>query len=223
MEKGSNFPFKDPLTSTGTLQLGNVIFQRLGRFAGGYQGIDDSGFQLLINYRSPKGDPDAVAQHLTLSHVLNNPLSTNEIKALKNGIVLIGSTSMVSGKDYLSTPYKTMSGVALQAQMVSQLLSAVLDGRPLLRVLPRWADVLWIVAWSAIGGAIAYNFRSPLRLGLAGGIAVVSLFSLCLTGLIVTHLWIPLIPPAIALLITGGSIMYMTAHFAKLKRRKDQS
>ncbi|UBF26897.1 CHASE2 domain-containing protein [Kovacikia minuta CCNUW1] len=215
LEKGKDFPIKDPLTAEGTLQLGGVIFPRLGRFAGGYQGIDDAGFQLLLNYRAPDRDPAKIATSITLAKILQDQLSPEEMKAFKNRIVLIGSTSFVTGKDYLATPYQTIPGVKIQAQMISQLLSAVLENRPLLQVLPRWVDVLWISLWSAVGGVIVYYFRSPLRLGIASGIAIAGLYLSCLGGLILGHLWIPLIPSAIALLLTGGSVLYWITRSSK--------
>ncbi|MGA7932215.1 MAG: CHASE2 domain-containing protein [Kovacikia sp.] len=221
LEKGSGFIYKDPLTSNGTFQLGDQIFPRLGRFAGGYQGIDNAGFQMLLNYRAPDRDPTKVAKTVTLTKVLSDQLTPDEVKAIKNSIVLIGSTSFVTGKDYLATPYNTIPGVALHAQMISQLLSAVLDGRPLLRVLPRWADVLWIIGWSVLGGVIVYYYRSPLRLGIAGGIAIVSLYLLCLTGLVLGQLWIPLIPSTLTLLITGGGILYLTNRLGGRKKTEN--
>jgi CHASE2 domain-containing sensor protein len=41
--------------------------------------------------------------------------------------------------------------------MVSQIISAVKDKRPLLSVLPIWGEILWIWSWSAIGSAITRN------------------------------------------------------------------
>jgi CHASE2 domain-containing sensor protein len=88
--------------------------------------------------------------------------------------VIIGVTAP-SASDYWFTPYTTgqqafqkqIPGVFLQAQMVSQILSAVLDKRPLIWVWDQWSESLWIWGWSIVGGILALRLRSLLHLELA--------------------------------------------------------
>jgi CHASE2 domain-containing sensor protein len=89
----------------------------------------------------------------------------------------------------------------LQAQMVSQIISAVLDHRPLLWVWPDWGENLWIFAWSAAGGLLVWRVRSPLVLSIGCAIALVSLGGCCWI-LLSYGGWIPLIPAAVVLVIT---------------------
>jgi CHASE2 domain-containing sensor protein len=70
------------------------------------------------------------APQVTLTQVLKGQLNPD---AVKDRIVLIGVTAP-SAKDYFFTPYSAahrfeqkMPGVVVQAQMVSQIISAVLD------------------------------------------------------------------------------------------------
>ncbi len=62
-----------------------------------------------------------------------------------------------------------MPGVWIHTQMVSQILSAVIDKRPLLWVLPQWQGIQWgdaIFVWlvAVTGGLLAGRGRSLLVL-----------------------------------------------------------
>ncbi|WP_442939825.1 CHASE2 domain-containing protein [Nostoc sp.] len=77
------------------------------------------------------------------------------------GRFYIGTTAETF-HDYWLTPYTTpqgklqaIPGVFLQAQMVSQLLSAALDGQPLLWTWPLWGEVIWVWGWSFLGGLLS--------------------------------------------------------------------
>jgi CHASE2 domain-containing sensor protein len=195
------------------LQLGKTIFKPLEAPSGGYQNqnIDTWGHQVLLNYRFYRS-PQHFARQVTLSEVLNGQLNP---EAVKDRIVLIGVTAP-SGKDYFFTPYSTVKrfdqqipGVVIQAQMVSQILSAVLDRRPLLWVWPVWGEALWIWGWSLVGGLLCWRFQLLLRLGLASG-GLFILYGLCF-GLFRQGGWVPLVPSALALVSTGGSVVAYTA------------
>lgn len=191
------------------LQIGNVVFKRLLKHMGGYQQLDDWGYQILLNYRSYNSPLD-VAEKVTLKDVLQGKVKP---EAVKNRIVLIGITAQSAG-DYFPTPYTTgqdqeMPGVVVHAQMVSQILSAVLDGRSLLWVWPFWGEALWLWGWSVLGGILVWHIRNPRSLGLAGVTALWVLYGLSF-GLITQGGWVPLVPSALALVITGGSMVAFT-------------
>jgi CHASE2 domain-containing sensor protein len=211
-------------TQTGELQLGDTIFQRLPSprseaasrpflnylqaRRGAYQKVDAWGYQTLLNYRYHRSFLE-IAPTVTLKEILSGQIDPN---AVKDRIVLIGVTAP-SANDMLATPYSTgretyqqMPGVLAQAQMVSQILSAVLDKRPLLSVWTFWEELLWIWGWSFVAGIIVWRCRSRLYLVLGGalfGILVISCLSLLVQGL-----WVPLIPPAFAIALTGASIKF---------------
>jgi CHASE2 domain-containing sensor protein len=196
----------------GYVQIGTTVFKRLTDQTGGYQKLDARGHQVLLNYRSSP----SVAEQVTLSDILNDRFDPNLVK---NRIVLIGVTA-ASVHDDFSTPYsagtwprQTMPGVLVQAQMVSQVLSAVLDGRPLLWVWSAWGEILWIWGWSLVGGAIAWclRWRLLLRLGLVA-VTLGTLYGICFV-LLLQGAWVPLVPSALALVVTGGSVVIgCTAH-----------
>jgi CHASE2 domain-containing sensor protein len=181
---------------------------------GGYQQVDAWGYQILLNYRSYHRSPLEIAPTVTLAEVLKGAVKPEQVK---DRIVLIGVTAQ-SAHDYMSTPYSSeqgfyqeMPGVIVQAQMVSQLVSAVIDGRPLLSVWPFWGELLWVWGWSAIGGVIAWRCRSGLYLILMGGgaLGVLYVISLVLFSL---GSWVPLVPSALVLVVTGGTVWSSSSH-----------
>jgi CHASE2 domain-containing sensor protein len=192
------------LTEKEEYRLRNVIFKPLSARRGAYRTGDTRGYQVLLNYRSVKS-PELVAQKVTVSDVLEDRV---DLSWVKDRVVLIGVSAESVKDDHLTTPYSSqvrppqrLSGVFVHAQMVSQILSAVLDGRPLLWVLPDWVEVLWIVGWSVVGGVVGMVVRSRWLIGLVGLCAVGALVGLCWMGLLYGG-WLPLIPPALVLFVT---------------------
>ncbi|MFN6566027.1 CHASE2 domain-containing protein [Dendronalium sp. ChiSLP03b] len=199
------------------LQLGNKIFPRLQNRTGGYQTVDAQGTQLLLNYRTSP-TVQAIARQVTLTQVLNGQVNPN---AVKDRIILIGVTSN-SSSDYWSTPYGAgpsdiVPGILIQAQMVSQILSAALDQRPFLWVWPQWGEICWIWSWSLTGGLLAWCFRRIAYLSIAVFIATSTLYGLCLL-LLTQGGWVPLVPPIFSLLVTGSYIIYTNKSFYKAQK-----
>ncbi|NEO95537.1 MAG: CHASE2 domain-containing protein, partial [Moorea sp. SIO3G5] len=112
------------------------------------------------------------------------------------------------------TPYsggqwsvETMSGIEIQAHMISHILSAVLDNRPLIWWWSEPGEALWIWCWAVVGGMVAGNFNLLRSVLLGTGTAVVVLYGSCWVLLIVTGGWVPLIPATIALVATSASVV----------------
>ncbi|MEO1070581.1 MAG: CHASE2 domain-containing protein, partial [Cyanobacteria bacterium J06638_6] len=192
--------------------LGEVVLPRLDRNFGGYQDIDAGGYQLMINYR-PLQSPEQIAERVTLGDVLAGRVSAESVR---DRIVLIGTTAN-SIQDTWSTTYpgpsaadRQAAGVFMQAHMVSHLLSAVLDNRPLIQTWPAGVDLLWIAAWAGVGGAIAYGVTTPSvqarRLRLLLGLLAAESMLLGLSWALLIHsgYWVPLVPAALALGSTAG-------------------
>ncbi|MDZ8185748.1 MAG: CHASE2 domain-containing protein [Nostoc sp. ChiSLP02] len=187
-------------TSDGAWQLGKLTFKPIEAHTGGYQGVDALGHQILLNYRS-FSDLEAIAPRITLQEALTGKL---QVDAVKDRIVIIGTTAE-SFRDYSLTPYASsqgqpqeIAGVFLQAQMVSQLVSAALDSRPLLSTWQIWGEVIWIWGWAIVGGLLAIYLRPLIYLSLAVGVVFLSLYGFCLILLILYSCWVPLVPAAIA-------------------------
>jgi CHASE2 domain-containing sensor protein len=199
-------------TSQGNLQLGNQVFQRLHKHNGGYHQPDTAGYQILLNYRFAQSSLSP-APTVTLKDVLAGRLKPEDVR---DRIVLIGVTAP-SSKDYLATPYgRRIPGVFIQAQMVSQLISAVKDGRAPIGVWTWQAEILWIWVWAAMGGVLVWRCRSmPWLIGLEIT-ALGTLGVLCFYGLTQSQ-WVPLVPTAFGFLITSTDAAFIIANDSKFK------
>lgn len=193
-----------------SLQLGKTVLRRLSSRTGGYQGIDANGGQILLNYRASK----QIAEQVTLTQLLSNPINRN---AIKDRIVLIGVVTRGDIADYWGTPYgslvnEPMPGVMVQAHMVSQIISAALDGRPLLSALSLWLEVIWIWGWAVAGGLLAWQWRLLPRLALAIGVSSGVLYLLCLS-LLIAGVWLPFVPSALSLVATATAVSIQNSKY----------
>lgn len=203
-QRGHELDFKDQDWIWGARQ-----FKVLDSHSGGYQGIDAWGHQILVNYRHYRSIEDAVPR-ITLAQALDRQFNPN---AVKNKIILIGTTAE-SFKDLITTPFRqngrqlAIPGVVMQAQLTSQLISHVLDRRPLIKPLPLWIDGLWIVGWAIVGVGIGCIRRGRwLIAGLLGaGLFVMVGYGI---GLAIYAIWLPGVP-AIASLGLGCALLRST-------------
>ncbi|BAZ40313.1 adenylate cyclase [Calothrix sp. NIES-4101] len=189
-----------------TWQLGKLRFQLIERETGGYQGIDAFSHQILLNYRSSP-TPEAIVPNVTLKQVLSDEFKADIVK---DKIILIGTTAE-SFRDYSLTPYKNsqgkqqeIPGVFLQAQMTSQLLSAVLDGRPILSTWWLGYEIIWVWLWS-MGGILITSYLRKAVYFISGVITLsITLYLICLNILTIFGYWIPLIPALMVLLCSAA-------------------
>lgn len=186
------------------INWGKAEFVPLKSDSGGYANLDARGYQILLKYRSAVG----VARQVSILQVLKGEIDPSWVK---DKIVLIGTTAP-STRDVFLTPYSPvkkqnpkMPGVLLHAQMLSQILTAVLQGRSVFWVWPEWAEILWNAAWAVLGGLVAWRIHHPLRAGLVVGAALVGLLGI--SFLIFTEGgWVPLVSPAVGLVVTGAGL-----------------
>jgi CHASE2 domain-containing sensor protein len=188
------------------LKINKTVFTPLEPLkTGGYRSLNTHGYQILLNYRLPI---HRVARRITLAQALENPIAPEWVK---DKIVLIGVTAP-SVKDEHLTPFfreKPLRGLMLQAQMVSQIISAVLDNRPLLWVWPDWGESIWILVWSAVGGVLIWRVRSPLFLCLGCSGMLIGLVSISWLFMMQGG-WVPLVPAALVVVATPISIWTMS-------------
>jgi CHASE2 domain-containing sensor protein len=194
-------------SSEGTFHLGNRPFARLQNHTGGYQQADTAGYQILLNYRFIQGSLSP-SPTISLKEILAGRIKAADVR---DRIILIGVVAP-SSKDALATPYaQKIPGVFLQAQMVSQLLSAVKEGR---KPIEPWAcplDIIWIWGWATVGGLLIWYCRSfPQQLGLEI-IALGTLGAICFYGSLHSQ-WVPLVPPLLGFILTSGAVALIVAH-----------
>jgi len=190
------------LTEKAELEANETVFSKLRSNSGGYQNINDEAYQVLLNYRSAEN----IAKSVTLTQILARKVDP---KLVKGKIVLIGVTA-ITVNDLFSSPYsatlrgnRRMPGVLIHATATSQILSAVLEGKGLFWYWEEWQEILWIAVWSAVGGCLAWRVEKSLNLIALAIAACGSLFGFTFF-LFMQQGWIPLIAPALALLITAG-------------------
>ncbi|MCC5636992.1 CHASE2 domain-containing protein [Nostoc sp. CHAB 5844] len=204
------------------VQFGSKIFKRLkpGRSGGYQQGVDLGGFQILVNYRN------ADYQRVSLADVLSDQVNFD---LLKDKVVLIGVTANTIS-DTWSTPnsaaqqpYQEIPGIFIQAQMVSQIVSAVLDERPILGVLPFWGDIVWIWVWSSVSGLmVGCVCRSLLHQGCTIFAIAIILYGACAIALCAAPfgsiavlkqgVWLPFIPSVFAVVASGVVVLFVQRH-----------
>ncbi|GAB4173409.1 MAG: hypothetical protein Fur006_02700 [Coleofasciculaceae cyanobacterium] len=195
------FVLENGIRDRNAMRFGKTEFPRFNPNSGGYVRTDAGGVQMLLNFRSSQ------ARFRTLSF---NDIKTGKFNPswISSRIVLIGITS--PGVDIKNTAAITddnlssglVYGVKIQAHAVSQIISAVLDKRPLLMVWSDGWEYAWICAWGILGLGLARLTQSPLKNLLAVGIASVSLVG-CSFVLLISGWWIPVVPTTVVLILNG--------------------
>lgn len=202
------------LTRNGELKIDSTVFKRLSEKSGGYHNADAGDYRLMLNYRSPENS----VKQVSISEVLDGKI---EPAWVKDRIVLVGYTS-ANVKDDFYTPYSVgaqdsqkMPGVVVHAQNVSQILSTVLDERPLIWYWPEGNEILWILGWSLIGGILAWRVRRLWLFGLGVVVAAGVLYGACYMLFIKSAGWVPLVPPMVGLVATAVTVVLIERGYAK--------
>lgn len=187
-----------------TMRFDQTELPKVQANTGGYVRSDAGGEQVLINFRSGQ----AVFETVTYQQILTDNFSPD---LFANRVVLIGVTAP-SVKDIVNTAAiegvnpGLVTGIEVQAHAVSQLLSAVLDGRQLLRVLPNGLEYGWIVGWGILGIALAWR-KARLAFFLVSVVVGGGSLLAVSYGLLVVGWWLPVVP-AMAVFVLNGLILY---------------
>ncbi|MBX9252518.1 CHASE2 domain-containing protein [Desmonostoc muscorum CCALA 125] len=198
---------KDPI------KFGSSGLVRFLPNSGGYVGTDANGFQMLLNFRS---HPQPF-RTVSLRDVLNHKIDPNWIR---DRVVIIGMTapsvkdsfitsavkntlySKALDIDQSSDQYQWIYGVEVHANATSQIISHVLDRRPLLKVWSEIWEYLWILTWGLLGIIVGLILQSPAKTLLSLGLTSIALVGICYFSLVLGW-WIPLVPTLLALTSAG--------------------
>jgi len=198
-------------------KLGKTTFVPFERNDGSYVRANADGYQLLLNYRGPSEHFEIVS----LTDILEDRVPADWGR---DRIIMIGAVGE-SFNDRVFTPYSSgllnipepMTGVEVQANLTSQILSAALEGRPLIKSWPEPLEWLWILLWSGVGATFTWKRRYD------GGVNIVSFHRMVVPLLaagalfVVTYAaflrgwWIPVVPPLLAL---ASSTVTITGYVA---------
>jgi CHASE2 domain-containing sensor protein len=173
---------------------------------GGYQGFDfnDSGYQLLLNYRAFNNSIRLAIPSISLKDVLELPPDKLQ-ETVGDRLILIGTTDPNYG-DIVKTPYGNIPGVFHQAQMTSQLISAALEHRPLFWAQPFWVDISIVLFCAITGAVLASRVRPNWVLVIVFGSIIVMLCGGSVWLLASFGYWFPLMPSLLGLAIAGGYV-----------------
>ena len=214
------------MTGTDTWQLGKTHFTPFASNDGGYSRADARGYQQIINYR---GD-NRTFSTVSLTDVLENNIPPDWAT---DRVVLIGAVGE-SFQDTGYTPYsstlrslpKTMNGVEIHANLTSQIISAALDGRPLIQSWPEPVEWAWILLWSSTGALLVWQSgqtgdrrkknlflwqMSTWQTGAISSIVAITALLGVTFAAFRSGWWIPVVPSALAAV---GAATSMTAHLA---------
>lgn len=189
------------------MRFGATELFRLESDSGGYLNQDTGGNPVvLINFRNGKKPFNRIAY---------SDFKAGKVPRewLSDRIVIIGMTA-TSTKDYLNSAAISslnpglVPGMEIQAHAVSQIISAVLDGRPILKTWAAPWEYFWIVIWGLMGIVLVHSKKSIPATILA--FIVIGVLPIALGyGLIFVGFWIPVLPVFAVYFLNGGSaILY---------------
>ncbi|NEQ48961.1 MAG: CHASE2 domain-containing protein, partial [Leptolyngbya sp. SIO3F4] len=181
------------------IQLGKARLTPFKANDGGYVRADAGGYQMLLNYRGTRAQFPTFSLRDLLAGDVDDDL-------IRDSIVLIGAIAPTVN-DLAATPYNgvltsqrlDMAAVTIHANSADQLVSAALDGRPLLRTWSTGYEWLSILL-SAVVGAVLGNLRQLRWVSLS----IIGTTSLLMVGAFLLFLggwWIPWIPMVMGMLI----------------------
>ena len=202
---GKQSLFHDDSTS---LRLGTAEFVPLESTSGGYQSLDASGYQMLLRYHAP----GQLARQVSMAQVLSGQVKPDWIK---DKVVLIGTTAP-SIKDVFYTPYSSsqttemmMPGLAIHAQIVSQILDTVVGEnvgeKAQYWFWPESVKFCWLWGWSVVTGILVWCLRNPVAPIVLGCISVGGIVGSGY-GLLLQMGWIPVVEPLVGCLATSALV-----------------
>lgn len=209
-------PSQDP--ETGIWQFGATALPRFEANDGGYVRADVEGYQTSINYRGGSRHFETVP----MRDIMENKLPSDWGR---DRVILIGYISE-SSNDLFFVPHSSglltlperMAGIEVHANLVSQILSSVIDDRPLLKSWPEYYEWLWIFFWSGVGASFTWGWRSTdgqKNFALQKAISL-TLSAICLLGSTYAAMlegwWLPVVPAGLAFF---GSAIAVTAYIAR--------
>ncbi|NJN29887.1 MAG: CHASE2 domain-containing protein [Synechococcales cyanobacterium RM1_1_8] len=188
-----------------TVKIGDVEIPRLLSNTGSYRREKTIyGLQMLMNYRrSQEAFPILLAGDILSGQI--------QPELIRDRILIIGITDP-SLAAYSITPVEISQflevrsqavGIELQAHATSQILDAVLDGRPLLKSSPSLLEYVWIFAIGLLGMEVGRFSNSIARNLLSLACLLLLLFVLSLWAMSVWGWWLPIAPSFLVLSLNG--------------------
>ena len=193
---------EEDISEAGAIRFDSTELPIFASNTGGYVETDDGGIQILINFRNGKHRFRVFSLH----DIKNNKIKGN---LLRDKIVIIGMTA-VSTSDFFYTSAINglklngkISGVEYHAHATSQIINAVMNGRPLLKSWSDNGEYLWIIIWGFVPMIIGRLTQSVWKNLLAAATSSVCLIGVGYFFLMWWGWWVPVAPSLLILLING--------------------
>lgn len=190
------------INDPNTIIFNRVELPRITKNFGGYVNVDDGGLSILMNFRN-NSQPFIV---VSLQDVLNNKVDEN---LLRDRIVLVGNRNMSAGDLFYTSAVQKLElrgviyGIDYHAHVISQVLSTIIDGRPMLHSWVEIGEYSWIFIWGFLPMVIGRLTQSVWENLLSVAVAVLCLFGCGYVMLWVWGIWIPIAPNLLILALNG--------------------
>ena len=194
LETGKNDP--------NTIKFHGIELPRITQNFGGYVRVDDGGLSILMNFRNSEQPFHVVS----LRDILNGTVNA---ELLRDRIILVGNRNMSAGDIFYTSALPNLKlsgqiyGIDYHAHVISQILSSVIDSRPMLHSWGDMGEYISIVIWGFLPIVIGRLTQSVWRNLLSVGVAGVCLFSCGYVMLWLWGIWIPVAPSLIILAVNG--------------------
>jgi CHASE2 domain-containing sensor protein len=224
-EKGKDLEtgIRDP----NTMRFGAIELPKFHKNTGGYVKADDGGLQVLMNFRTGKEPFRIFSLRDVLSGNLNPAFFREKIILIGNRSPSAGDfiyTSAIAHQEQdrnkhpyniknqtiveskiitNQRPYGQIYGVEYHAHAISQIISRVIDKRPMLETLDDWQEYIWIISWGIVPIIIGRITQSVWKNLLGVGVAGIFLLSSGYICLLFFGIWIPVAPNLLNLAINS--------------------
>ena len=203
LETGKNDP--------NTIMIRGIELPRITPNFGGYVGVDDGGLSILMSFRNS----EQPFHFVSLRDVLNGKV---DAKLLRDRIVLVGNRNPSAGDIFYTSalpnlkPSGQIYGIDYHAFMISQILSTVIDNRPMLHSWGEIQEYIYIFIWGILPIIIGWLTQSVWENLLIVGVAGFGLFSCGCVMLWVWGVWIPVVPSLLILAVNGVGLRAFYQH-----------
>jgi CHASE2 domain-containing sensor protein/two-component sensor histidine kinase len=162
---------------------------------GAYQHLDHGADQIMFNPRNHA----TTFRQFSLADVQQGKLQPRDIqgKVVLFGLTATSIKDVVSSMSVRDRPDGQVNGIEFQAHATSQLISAVLDRRSLIRSIGDGPEVIWIIGCGVAGIILGRVGKKPL-LTFAGIVLGLGLIVAISYGLLIYGWWIPFVPASLA-------------------------
>lgn len=181
----------------GQWLFGDSALPTLSAHHGMYQDFDDRGDQVLISYRNVTTD---IAQTVSVKDVLQESEDFDP-GWIEDRVVIIGmAASSLSTVE--ETPHGKMEILNIHAHLISQLISAAIDNRPLIRPLKLWQELCIVLGASISACVLALSTPNLIKLCIKIPVALGVVYGASWLSLTLLGGYVPFIPATLSFLVT---------------------